>query len=171
MGMVLLMVVVVVDQGRKMTAGGRVFRDPRRRLDMPMGMPRMRAMGVPRMRIMGVPRMRTMGMPRMRTMGAPCFIAWTVCLRDSNSRLGWISLGRCDARCENAGSKAFLDPGSRRGFAVQSLDSRQDVGPDLIRAHDAPVDELGIGTTERLRVTRGFGVPERGVICMEWKKV
>lgn len=75
MGMVLLMVVVVVDQWRKMTAGGRVLWNPRRRLGMPVGMPRMRAMGVPRMRIMGVPRVRAMGMPRMRTMGAPCFVA------------------------------------------------------------------------------------------------
>lgn len=185
MGVVLLVVVIVVNQGRKMTSDG-VLVSLRRRLGMPatvlcmwvMGVPRMRIMrtvGVPRMRIMRTMGVRTMGVratraPRMRVMGAPCLIAWSVCLRDSNFSLGGTSLGRCNARRQNAGGKALLDPGDWRSLPVQLLDSRLDIGLNLVGTHSTPVDELRVGATECLQIADGIGCPIRGVVCMKWKK-
>lgn len=108
-----------------------------------------------RVRIMGVratgartTRARTTRAPSMRVMGVPCLIAWSVRLRDSNFSLGGTSLGRCDARRKNARGKALLDPGDWRSLPVQPLDSRLDIGLDLVGTHDTPVDKLRVGTTE-----------------------
>lgn len=101
-------------------------------------------------------------------MGVPWPIAWSVCLRDSNFRLGGTSFGWCDARCNNAGSKAFAHPRYWRGLPIQSLDSRLDVQPNLFRAYSAPVDELRVSATECLRAACSLGGPVCGVIYMEW---
>lgn len=100
-----------------------------------------------------------------------CLIAWSVRLRDSNIRLGGASLSRCDARRKNVRGNALLDPGDRRGPPVQSLDSRLDIGLDLVGTHGAPVDELRVGAAVRLRVASSLRGPERGVIRMEWNKI
>lgn len=96
---------------------------------------------------MGV-RVRTTRAPRVRVMRVPCLIAWSISLRDSNLLLGGTSFGRCDARRKNAGGKALLDPSDWRSLPVQSLDSRLDIGLDLVGTHSTPVDELRVGATE-----------------------
>lgn len=96
-------------------------------------------------------------------------ITRSVGLWDSNAALIATGSGRRKSRRKDRG-KTPSEPADRCSLSVQLLYGGLNVGLNLSRGDDTPVDKFGVGAAKNFQISGGFGVPERGVILMERNK-